>query len=463
MFSSVSSRLTLWYAALFAALSVTVFAAIYIMLKTNLSQRMDKALLNEAAEFKELYRIEGIEALRAEFQRETASEGIRNVFFRFYSSRPSECASSDLSGWTGLEPLPGEAAKLKPGAEFFKTISLPGNEHAARVIYKKLDNGAVIQIGYTCKNDDELISHYRMIFGMGIAVMLLFGGAAGWYVANKAMRGVERVTHLAAHIGKNDFTRRVAPGNEGREIANLARAFNNMLERIQALVAELKEVTNGIAHDIRSPLTRIRGIAETTLTGPAHIDAYREMAGIIIEECDRLMGMINTTLEIAETESGSAVLPKSPVDLTTLVRTAHELFRPLAEDKAILFTIDVPPETFFTMGDISRLQRALAHLVDNAIKYTPSGGRIAIATEANRAHVRISMTDSGIGISERDLPHIFERFYRGDKSRSAPGNGLGLSLANSIIRAHGGEITATSNPGTGSSFIITLTRIFPET
>jgi signal transduction histidine kinase len=461
MLSSVSSRLTLWYTVLFAVLSLTAFTIIYAMLKTKLSQRMDESLLNEAREFEIIYQTQGAAALGDEFRREAESEGTKRVFFRLLSPRSAECISSDLSRWTGLDPMPPEWANLRSDTALFKTISLPGHPHDTRVIYKKAVRGAIIQIGYTRKDDDELIAHYRIIFETSTFAMLLLGGVVGLYMAKKAMRGVERVTRFATHIGKENFALRVALGDEGKEIADLATAFNNMLERIQSLVTELQEVTNGIAHDIRSPLTRIRGIAETTLTGPPHIDAYQEMTGIIIEECDRLMGMINTTLEIAETESGSATLPKTLVDLTTLVKTAHELFRPLAEDKGILFDIDVPPETLFTLGDLSRLQRALAHLVDNAIKYTPEGGRLAISAKANRTNVHISVADSGIGINQRDLPHVFERFYRGDKSRSTPGNGLGLSLAQAIIRAHGGEITATSSHGTGSSFTITIARVSP--
>ena len=463
MLSRVSSRLTLWYTALFAALSVTVFALLYTVLKTNLGQRMDEALLNEARELEALYQTQGIDALRAEFKREAESEGTKRVFFRLLSPRPAKCASSDLNEWAGLDPLPPAAANLQPQTELFGTISLPGQNHDTRVIYKKTDNDAVIQIGYTRKDDDELIANYRVIFGAGTAVMLLCGGDVGWYMAKKAMRGVEQITHFAAHIGKGDFTQRIALDNEGKEIVDCAVAFNKMLERIQSLVTELREVTTSIAHDIRSPLTRIRGIAETTLTGPPHIDTFQEMAAIVIEECDRLMGLISTTLEIAETESGSASLPKLPIDLSTLVKTAHELFRPVAEEKAILFTVDVPPESLFTRGDKSRLQRALAHLVDNGIKYTPSGGQLAISVKADRTNVRISISDSGIGIHPQDLPHIFERFYRGDKSRSTPGNGLGLSFAQAIVRAHGGKITVASSPGKGSSFTMTLTRVFPPT
>ncbi|MCX6355035.1 MAG: HAMP domain-containing sensor histidine kinase [Candidatus Aureabacteria bacterium] len=463
MLSRVSSRLTLWHTALFAALSITVFALLYTVLKTNLGQRMDESLLNEAKEFETLYQTQGIDALRAEFKMEAEAEGTQRVFFRLLSPRPEECASSDLSEWAGLDPPPAEVANLQPRTELFGTLSLPGQDHAIRVIYKKMDNGAIIQIGYTRKEDDDLIANYRALFGACIAVMLLCGGVVGWYMAKKAMRAVERITHFAEHIGKGDFRQRIALDNEGTEIVELAVAFNKMLERIQSLVTELREVTTSIAHDIRSPLTRIRGIAETTLTGPSSIDAFQEMSGIVIEECDRLMGLISTALEIAEAESGSASLPKVPIDLSTLVKTAHELFRPVAEEKAIFFTVDVPPETLFTLGDKSRLQRALAHLVDNGIKYTLSGGQLAVSVKADRTNVRISVSDSGIGIHPRDLPHIFERFYRGDKSRSTPGNGLGLSFAQAIVRAHGGKISVASSPGKGSSFTMTLPRLFPPT
>jgi len=458
MFRTITSRLALWYAALFAVVSITVFSLAYLMLKSNLNQRMAGELLNEAKEFEGIYRSQGIEGLRAGFEREAESEGGKRVFFRLFSARMEELAASDLSAWKGLGPPPAALTSLPRDNYKFETISIPGRVHGVRSIFNKSHDGAIIQIGYTLEDDDDLIAHYRMIFGAAIAVMLICGSAVGWFTARRAMRGVERVAHTAARIGKGEFARRVPLGNEGEEINNLAMAFNNMLERIQALVTEMKEVTHGIAHDMRSPITRIRGIAETTLTGVQSIAAYREMAGMIVDECDRLAVMINTMLEIAEAEAGVAAFSKCPVDMGAVVENAHELFRPVAEDKGIQFLVDSPAEPVVTLGDVSRLQRAIANIVDNAVKYTASGGTIVLSTNVNHSNLFISVIDSGEGISGRDLPHIFERFYRGDRSRSTPGNGLGLSLAMAIVRAHSGEITVKSTPGKGSSFTVLLPR-----
>ena len=275
------------------------------------------------------------------------------------------------------------------------------------------------------------------------------------------MRGVERVTDAAARIGKSDITHRVSSKDEGQEIVNLANAFNDMLERIQSLVAEVKGVTDNIAHDLRSPITRIRGAAETTLTGVQSVDEYRQMAGMVIEECDRLVGMINTMLEIAQADSGVSDMSHLPIDMAQVADDVRDLFHPAAEDKGIRLEIDAPREPVFTRGDLTRLQRVMANILDNAIKYTDAGGKVILSVKGMPTHVVLAFRDSGIGIGEADMPYIFERFYRGDRSRSTPGNGLGLSLALSIVRAHGGDISVESCPGKGSTFTIRLPRIFP--
>jgi signal transduction histidine kinase len=231
-----------------------------------------------------------------------------------------------------------------------------------------------------------------------------------------------------------------------------------MLERIQGLVKELRDVTNNIAHDLRSPLTRIRGIAETTLTGEPTLDAYREMAGMVIEESDRLVEMINIMLEIAMAESGVRDLPRDEVDMTELAKEACELFHVLAEDKQVWLGIEIPQEHLIIQGDRSRLQRIIANLLDNAIKFTPRGGNVLLFVEGTLTHVIVSVADTGMGINSQDLPHIFERFYRADRSRSTPGNGLGLSLVQALVRCHSGEITVESNPGKGSKFTLSLPR-----
>jgi len=292
-------------------------------------------------------------------------------------------------------------------------------------------------------------------------VMLICGSLVGWLTARKAMSGVQKMTRTATGIGKGELSRRVLLGKEGVEIEELALAFNEMLERIETLVRELKEVTDNIAHDLRSPLTRIRGIAETTLTGKQDIDIYREMAATVVEEGDRLVGTINTMLEIAQADSGMAELSRECVDLQELVSDARDLFLPVAEDKNIHLESDIPGKPIVLLGDRARLQRVIANLLDNAIKFTPSGGRVMISARTDASWVIITVTDTGVGIDEKDLPRIFNRFFRSEESRPTPGNGLGLSLARSLARAHGGDITVKSPPGKGSVFSVSLPLPLP--
>jgi len=298
----------------------------------------------------------------------------------------------------------------------------------------------------------------REIFGYGFLSIFTLGTLLGWIISKRAMTGVERVTNTAIQIDRGDLSRRVPIGKEGEEIKALAQAFNNMLDRIQLLVEDLERVTNNIAHDLRSPLTHIRGMAENMLTNERDIHASQEMAGAIIEECDRLVGLINTMLEIAQTDSGLARLAKTSVDIPGIIREAIDLFQPAAEDKGISLSARLPKTALTIHGDKTALQRVVANLLDNAIKFTDRGGKVVITVKEDPTRAIIEISDTGEGITPEDLPHIFERFYRGDKSRSTQGNGLGLSLALSIVRAHGGNIEVISSPHTGSTFTIRLPR-----
>lgn len=459
IFGTVAFRLTLWYALLLAVLSLAAFILVYIRLTYSLSYRLDEVLLSDAKEFEELYDKQGIEALRSEFQREAESGGIERIFFQMLSPQFEVLAASDLSKWKGigypLEPL----NSLPTGEELLQTISIPGQKYKVRVIYKKTSNGNIIEVGHTLKDNEVLMERYRETFGWGLLAILALGSIVGWFIANQAMSGVKRVTQTAVRISRGDLTHRVPVGQEGREIHNLALAFNKMLERIQSLVTELTEVTNNIAHDLRSPITRIRGICEITLTGQQKLDAYQEMASTVVEECDRLVGMINTMLDIAETQSGVANFATAHVDVVEIVKDAYELFQPVAEDKDITLELDTKTESLFVPGDVARLQRVMANLLDNAINYTNSGGKVIVSVEGMQTQIKISVEDNGIGIDKKDLPHIFERFYRADRSRSASRSGLGLSLAQAIIKAHYGEITVESSPHKGSRFTVLLPRI----
>lgn len=459
IFRTVTFRLTALFVGLFILLSSIVFILFYTLLAPKAGQFVKELLFTKATNFSVLYQKRGIDGLKEAFDIEAEMKGKDEVFHLLLSNQLDILASSDLTSWEKIDFKTDVFENLYEKGEAFKTITVPGKgRKKVYVVLKKMPDGGTLLIGHKFIDMEMLVTQSIKMLYKAIVIMLICGGLLGFFITKKMMDGVNRVTQAATLIGKGNLNCRVPIKNEGEEMDNLTIAFNNMLERIQVLVMELKEIVNNIAHDLRSPITRIRGMAETTLTGRQTLSEYQEMTGNIIEESDNLIGMINTTLEIAETESRNVKISNNRVDINTIVKDAYDLFQPVAENKCINFDIDVPNESLLTSGDISLLQRAIANLIDNAIKYTPDGGKVHLLTKAAGTHIIIEIADTGVGISEKDLPHIFERFYRVDRSRSNPGNGLGLSLANAIIRAHEGEIDVKSFIGKGTTFQIFLPR-----
>ncbi len=456
---SLTFRLTLWYALIFVASLLSMLLVVYLMLAQRMETRIDELLLSDALEFKHLYRLHGMENIEAEFEREAEVSGTDKVFFRLLSRDGRQLRSSNLHAWKQVPLTRSILTQLTSDQPVFETVMIPGQPHHVRMVYlNTAEDSNVLQVGYLRRDDEHLLEEYRRVSAIVLLGGLILAASLGWFMARRALGGVEHITETARQIGTGDFARRVIVSNRGDEIDHLAVTFNMMLDKIQSLIVELKQVTSDIAHDLRSPITRIRGMAETTLLGDSPIQAYQDMAGLVVEESDRLVAIINSLLEIAEADAGVAQLTRSDFDMTGMVQEAVELFRPVAEDRAIAFHMTVPSGPVILTGDKGRLQRVVANLIDNALKYTGPGGQVCIALEDGHSHITISVTDSGIGIDAHDLPHIFDRFYRADRSRSTCGNGLGLSLAQAFVKAHRGTIEVDSAPDKGSTFLIILPR-----
>ena len=454
---SLTFRLTLWYALIFALSLLSMLLVVYFMLSQRMETRIDELLLSDALEFKDLYRLYGIDKIEGEFAREAEVAGTDQVFFRLLSRAGSQLRASDLHAWKEVPVTQSILDHLAPDQPAFETVRVPGQPHHVRVVYLTVAKDQnVIQVGYLRRDDERLLEEYRHISAAVIVAGLLLAGSLGWFMARRALGGVEHVTETARGIGQGDFARRVIVSNRGDEIDRLAITLNVMLDKIQSLILELKQVTSDIAHDLRSPITRIRGMAETTLLGDTTMQAYQEMAGVVVEESDRLVAIINSLLEIAEADAGVAQLTMTEFDMILMVQDAVELFRPVAEDRDIAFHLSAPSGPLIFTGDKGRLQRVLANLIDNALKYTGPGGRVLVSVENELSHIKVSVADNGMGIEAHDLPHIFDRFYRADRSRSTCGNGLGLSLAQAFVKAHRGHIEVESSPDKGSTFRIVL-------
>jgi heavy metal sensor kinase len=456
---TLAFRLTLWYAGVFAVSAGVAFLLFYTLITAVFRDRTDQELLAQAREFSATLSSRGMEAVRNLAMLEAQAAGVKKVFFRLLSSRGEVFSSSNMSYWQDID-IRQEAIKelLRDRNSVFETVSIPNRKDKIRVAHVLIGTGVILQIGQSMEADSRFIDAFKNIFLVTTVLLLGLAAGMGWFMARRAVSGVEAVTRTAQEISGGTLAKRVPVGTRGDEIDQLAATFNQMLGRIQTLVTEIKEMSDNIAHDLKSPITRIRGMAEVTLTTGKGIEEYENMAAGTVEECDRLLDMINTMLMITKTESGVHPLDYQQVDMPRLVRDACELMGTVAEDRGLTLACETP-ETLPLVGDPRMIQRILANLLDNAIKYTPFGGRVKVSlSETDGGEALVTVHDTGMGIPPDDLPHIFERFYRCDQSRSEPGTGLGLSLARALTRAHQGDITVTSTLGQGSTFTLILPK-----
>ena len=457
---SIALRLTIWYAAIFAASSLLAFAVVYALIAGVVADRTDDELREDVAEYTMHWRQEGIARVTKEMLFDTQGDDARKLYFRLWHGDGRVLWTSDLSAWPELARATQTPPQANPHA-LLDTRRLASQASPVRTIVASLGPEVRLEIGRSLGDDEEFLREVLRGFALSLVLVLLFGGPIGWFMARRALRGVRDVTRTAIDISNGALDRRVPVGAAGDELDQLAGTFNTMLDRIQSLIIGMRDMADNLAHDLRSPLGRIRACAEMSLAnGEAKAEAKgaREAWAVnTIEECDRLLEMLNTTLDIAEADSGAARLKLDRVDLAELVATACELFQTVAEDRQIDIAGSIAGPCWVE-GDRQRLQRVIANLLDNALKYTPAGGRVRVALREQGQRVLLTIEDTGVGITPGDLPHVFQRFYRCDQSRSQRGVGLGLSLALAFVRAHGGEIAVTSTPGQGSAFTVILSR-----
>jgi signal transduction histidine kinase len=458
LFGTFAFRLTLWYAILFILSLIIIFFISYKILAADLVHVVDRDLLAATNKVDQEFHMEGLTQVKSDIRGGIEEEGINREFYRLLTSNLNIVVTSDPLKWPCLNfPILSHWASMAAGGQSsYHTLSPHDRPYKIRILSQVVDDGKyVVQIGKPMKDEEELAKVYSKVFLGSVFILLLCGIILSWIEAQKAMKGVKRITSTAWNIGQGDIKHRVELGHEGEEIEDLAETFNHMLDRIEQLMMGLKDVTNNIAHDLRTPLTRIRGLAESTL-GKKDVEGYRESVGTIVEECDRLNGMINTMLEIAEADAGLKKPKEASIDIVALAQQGVETFLPVAEDKGINLEFKGPSHPIIVLANAPRLQRIIANLLDNAIKFTESKGRICLEIKEARNEVIILVKDTGIGIAKDNQARIFEKFYRVESSRSTPGHGLGLSFVKSMVSSMGGSITVESFLNNGTTFTINI-------
>jgi signal transduction histidine kinase len=445
-------RLALWYAVVFVASAVALIVLTYILLAAALRQYDRETIQTTLVQYASAYVRGGVDSLVREIRRTQASAR-GPLFVRTLGRRQDVVFLSMPDEWRRFD-LSQLATPALSGEQTWATLRT-GDGEVLEIASVLLADGTVFQVGMSTERRKDLLVRFRRILLLDLLSILVIALAGGAVLTTSALRPVRTLAETVRGILRTGRTDRRVPVQEtGDALAELGQLVNAMLDRIDAVLAGMRGALDNVAHDLRTPMTRLRGIAERALASndPA---VLRDALADCVEESERVVAMLSTLMDISEAETGTMTLRREPTDLADLVRQSLELYEDLAEERGIRIETTTSGDVHIPL-DRNRMRQVLANLVDNAVKHTPRGGRIEIAARRDGDRARVTVSDTGMGIPANELPHIWDRLYRGDKSRAERGLGLGLSLVRAIVEAHGGTVAVSSEPGAGSRFELSL-------
>jgi signal transduction histidine kinase len=455
---SLALRLAGLYTLVFALAAALLFAVLYWVLANAVEGREQAAVEELAGRLSRVYEQGGALALRAEIN-SNASPEVRSFFVRVLTPSNETVFASVPPDWvqTQVQSIPIPGGMGLEATRQVRTVRVPLNAlRDYAVASTQLADGSVLQVGRSTDSRAVLLLPFRRAFAWVGASALVLSVGVGMLLAWRATRPLRLVSDTARRIlDTGDLSARVEGPAGSDELALLVRQFNTLLERNSAHVQVLRDTLDSLAHDLRTPLTRLRGTAELALHDGQDPKEAQDALADCIDETDRLLHVIDSLLDISAAEGGALRLNRSQVDLRSLAERAAELYREVAEEKAIEVRLDLPVPVRVEADGV-RLGQAINNLLDNALKYTPTGGHVTLSARSEAATAVFTVTDDGPGVPMAERDAIFRRLYRGDASRSERGLGLGLSLVKAVVESHGGTITVGDAPGKGAQFLVRL-------
>ncbi|HUX13855.1 MAG TPA: ATP-binding protein [Spirochaetia bacterium] len=451
----LNMRLSFIFSAVFLLGSALLFAATFFSLLSNLQEddlsHINARLLGFWAQFQS----GGIDRIVQEIQVENLMMGERPYFVRISDADNNTLVQRYPLIWQNFnfnrltEVRPDSSAALI-------TLGASGVDYRLEVAGIRLSGQYYLQVGMSTQSRKLILDLFQRNFFAISALLIVLSFLAGLFISSRTFKPVGQLNRTIRSIistGKTDA--RIPISGSHDELGELVVYFNEMLARIDRLIREMRNSLDSVAHDLRTPLTRLRGVAELALKGDENITLYREALEGALEEADVILRMLNTLMDISEAESGVMRLRIQPVPLHTLIEELADLYRFTADEKGVEITTDVSAPLSIP-GDPVRLRQVIGNLLDNAVKYTPEGGVVAVSLNNDRDDAIVAVKDTGIGIPEDEIPRIWTRLYRSRSVPTVPGLGLGLSLVKAIVEAHEGRVSVASAPGAGTTVEVRL-------
>lgn len=347
-----------------------------------------------------------------------------------------------------------------PASDGWTRLRAKSYSYELEILSEEVADGVSLQVGISTEDRQAQLRRLEETLTMAVLPLLLLGLSGGALLANRTLRPLRHLVQTVSAINAGQLEARAPRSFQGDELDNLGRLFNEMLDKIRLLIDGMRNALDAVAHDLRTPMTRFSNRAEAALRQDAGPQACREALQDCVEESEIIIRMLHMLMDISEAETGTLQLNRREVDLSDLAFSVAEMYRFVAEDKSVQVATSISPHVRASL-DPERISQALANLLDNAVKFTPPGGRIDLSLSSDSDRLHICVEDSGIGIDTADLERIWERLYRGGQQGSGRGMGLGLSLVRAVIKAHGGEVSAQNRPEGGAVFKISLPTADP--
>ena len=443
-------RIALWSFLSFGLLFTFVGALVMFATLRHTTNDYHEVLVRLSGDLTQEYEECGGDAAKMAkfFAENSETHGHENVFLLVTDSDGAVKVSSTHNK-TILEEMVENAAS-KSRTYRIAGVSADGiRPIAVRVRKSRLGDGCVLSVGYNVTKDELHAVRMGALLGSSLVFVWLVGAGLGAFLGQRFTAPLRKVAAVAGRIADGDYSARVPVTSEGQEIVDLENAFNSMAAENEKTLSDLRALTDDIAHDLRTPLTRIRAAAETA----ALAEGEHPLAEDVCEEASSMLEMINTMLDISQTDSRIRRTPREQIEMVAFVGHVIELYSVLAEESSVSLSATMPDAPLYVSAHKGRLQQMLGNLLDNALKFTPKGGRIEVRLASDP--FSLSVANTGPGIPASDIPHVFKRFWRGDGSRSLPGNGLGLALVKAIVTSYGGSVKCESTPGEWTVFTVT--------